>query len=302
MRIVNYYKTHPVKSSVKSLLSSDESLHETFRQLSAKYCDFKYRLKIKSYIDSLKSLDKLPLFRIIRLETVSRCNGACSFCPVNRFNDPRQTLFMDEGLFKNIIEQLSSLKFTGKVKFHLNNEPLVDKRIVPFVKYARENLTAFISLWTNGRALSVEKFRDLLANLDELVINNYNDNLVWNKKTEEIIKYCNDHKYPSENLRIQMRLENEKMYTRGGEALNRMKIKSLKSQCIFPFNAINVRPDGKISLCCHDVFGSVTLGDLNKESILDVWYGEAFNEYREKILKGRENIGICASCDVIQHT
>jgi hypothetical protein len=245
MRIVNYYKTHPVKSSVKSLLSSDESLHETFRQLSAKYCDFKYRLKIKSYIDSLKSLDKLPLFRIIRLETVSRCNGACSFCPVNRFNDPRQTLFMDEGLFKNIIEQLSSLKFTGKVKFHLNNEPLVDKRIVPFVKYARENLTAFISLWTNGRALTVEKFRDLLANLDELVINNYNDNLVWNKKTEEIIKYCNDHKYPSENLRIQMRLENEKMYTRGGEALNRRSIKSLKSQCIYPFTQINVRPDKK---------------------------------------------------------
>ena len=301
MRIVNYYKTHPVKSSVKSLLSSDESLHETFRQLCAKYCDFKYRLKIKSYIDSLKSLDKLPLFRIIRLETVSRCNGACSFCPVNRFNDPRQTLFMDEGLFKNIIEQLSSLKFTGKVKFHLNNEPLVDKRIVPFVKYARENLTAFISLWTNGRALTVEKFRDLLANLDELVINNYNDNLVWNKKTEEIIKYCNDHKYPSENLRIQMRLENEKMYTRGGEALNRRSIKSLKSQCIYPFTQINVRPDGKIILCCNDVFGSVTLGDLNKESILDVWYGGAFNEYREKIIKGRENIGICASCDTVQH-
>jgi len=300
MKIVNYYKAHPVRSSVKSLLVSDEYLHETFSQLSAKYYDFKYRLKIKSYIDTLKSLDKLPLFRIIRLETVSRCNGACSFCPVNRFNDPRQTLFMDEGLFKDIIEQLSSLKFTGKVKFHLNNEPLLDKRIVPFVKYARKNLTAFISLWTNGRTLTIEKFRDLLDNLDELVINNYNDNLIWNKRTEEIIKYCNDHKYPSGNLRIQMRLENEKLYTRGGEALNRSRIKSIKSQCIYPFTQINVRPDGKISLCCNDVFGSVTLGDLNNESLLDVWYGETFNEYRENIIKGRENIGICASCDIIQ--
>ena len=302
MKIVNYYKTHPVRSSVKSALVPNEYLHETFRQLSAMYYDFKYRSKIRSSINTLRSFDKLPLFRIIRLETVSKCDGACSFCPVNRFDDPRPTLFMDEGLFTSIIEQLSSLKFTGTVKFHFNNEPLLDKRLIPFVKYARENLTASIALWTNGRALTIEKFRDLMDNLDQLVINNYNDNLVWNKNTEEIIKYCNDHKYPSENLTIQMRLENEKLYTRGGEALNRMKIKSLKSQCIFPFNAINVRPDGKISLCCHDVFGSVTLGDLNKESILDVWYGEAFNEYREKILKGRENIGICASCDVIQHT
>jgi len=301
MKIVNYYKSHPVKSNVKSLLRSNEYLYETLMRLSTKYYDLRYRAKIKSHINNLMSLDKLPLFRQIQFETVSKCSGTCSFCPVNRFDDPRPTLFMDEDLFKDIIGQLRSLKFTGNVKFHSNNEPLLDKRIVSFVKYARKNLNARLALWTNGKALTIEKFKDLLDNLDELVVNNYNDNLVWNKRTAQIIKYCKENNYPSENLRIQMRLENEKMSTRAGQALNRSRIRTLRSQCLYLFKQISVRPDGKISLCCYDALGSVTLGDLKKESILDIWYGEAFNEYREKIVKGREYINNCASCDVIHY-
>jgi len=301
MKIVNYCKAHPVKSGVKSFLCSNEYLYEALRQLTAMYYDFKCRPKIKSHINTLKSFDKLPLFSQIQIETVSKCSGGCTFCPVNRFDDPRPTLFMDEELFKDIIEQLGSLKFTGNVKFHFNNEPLLDRRIVSFVKYARKNLNAFLALWTNGRALTIEMFKDLLDNLDELVVNNYNDNLVWNNRTEQIIKYCKENNYPSENLRIQMRLENEKIYTRAGQALNRSRIRTLRSQCLYLFKHINVRPDGKVSLCSNDALGSVTLGDLKKESILDVWYGETFEEYREKIIKGRKYIDACASCDNLHY-
>ncbi len=98
-----------------------------------------------------------------------------------------------------------------------------------------------------------------------------------------------------------MRLENEKIYTRAGQALNRSRIRTLRSQCLYLFKHINVRPDGKVSLCSNDALGSVTLGDLKKESILDVWYGETFEEYREKIIKGRKYIDACASCDNLHY-
>ena len=33
--------------------------------------------------------DVFPIFQTIEIETINRCNGKCSFCPVNRNIDPR---------------------------------------------------------------------------------------------------------------------------------------------------------------------------------------------------------------------
>lgn len=48
-----------------------------------------------------------------------------------------------------------------------------------------------------------------------------------------------------------------------------------------------IRPDGKISRCCQDVYGNETLGDVSKESIMKAFAGEKYNEYRESMLSGK---------------
>ena len=40
-----------------------------------------------------------------------------------------------------------------------------------------------------------------------------------------------------------------------------------------------------------------TLGDLNKESIFDVWYGLRFTQVRKALIKGRREWKHCVYCD-----
>ena len=54
-----------------------------------------------------------------------------------------------------------------------------------------------------------------------------------------------------------------------------------------------IRPDGKVSLCCNDAVGKYTLGDLTKESLMDIWYGQKFQMVRNCIYEGRKNMGEC---------
>ena len=81
-----------------------------------------------------------------------------------------------------------------------------------------------------------------------------------------------------EKVVISMRLQNQVLTSRGGQAPNKKDIaKSVNAKCVLPFQQLNIRPDGKISLCCNDALGKITLGDCNKQTIEEIWYS---SEYR----------------------
>ena len=65
-----------------------------------------------------------------------------------------------------------------------------------------------------------------------------------------------------------------------------------------PFQQLIIRPDGKVSLCCNDPLGRCTLGDLTKQTILDVWYGPQYQMVRKCVAEGRKNWKHCEFCDV----
>ena len=60
-----------------------------------------------------------------------------------------------------------------------------------------------------------------------------------------------------------------------------------------------VRPDGTVAKCCNDPLTSITLGDLNKQTLREVWRGKAYQEFRrEMYFNGRQNIPGCEFCDI----
>ena len=244
--------------------------------------------------------DKNVMFDHVEIETINRCNGNCGFCPVSKQNDPREYAKMSDELFSRIIDQLAEIDYSGKLALFSNNEPFLDPDILARHKYARKKLPlARMHLFTNGTLLTIERFVQLMNYLDELIIDNYHQELQLNKPCKEIVKYCKDHPELKSKVTIVLRKPQEILTSRGGEAPNRKKLVSYeKDRCILPYKQLIIRPDGKISLCCNDPMGRNTLGDLSKETILDAWNNQRFKTVRRALYEGRANWPHCKYCDV----
>lgn len=252
---------------------------------------------IRDYVDQMK--DNQIIFSNVEIETVNRCNGTCSFCPVNAKIDPRKPMKMSEELFNNIIGQLGEMNYSGRLALFSNDEPFLDSRIIRFSKYAREKVpNARIHMFTNGTLLTMDKFIEIIPCLDELIIDNYDENFKLSKNSEDIVDYIKDNPELQEKVVILVRDPNEVLTTRGGDAPNRREKKSYgEYTCALPFQQLIIRPDGKVSLCCNDPMGKMTMGDLQRESLIDVWYGEKYDSLRKQLAGGRKNIPHCLYCD-----
>lgn len=243
--------------------------------------------------------DKEEPFNHVEIETINRCNGNCSFCPVSRQKDTREYQIMEEGLFQSIIDQLAELQYHGRLALFSNNEPFLDPDILPRHQYARKKLpNARMHLFTNGTLLTIEKFKELMLYLDELIIDNYQQDLELIKPCREIVSYCEEHPDFKKRVTIVLRKPQEILSSRGGDAPNRKELVSYgKDRCVLPFKQLIIRPDGKVSLCCNDPLGKNTLGDLKKDPILDVWNNDRFKMVRKCLYEGRANWKHCEYCD-----
>ncbi len=54
--------------------------------------------------------------------------------------------------------------------------------------------------------------------------------------------------------------------------------------------------DGKVVPCCFDKDAHYVLGDLRTQSFNEIWNGEAYNDFRNTLLKSRNEIEICKNC------
>lgn len=263
--------------------------------------DKKNRPLINNYINNLVSQKPFSLFVKLEIETINRCNNVCSFCPTNKLDDTRPFKLMEQSLFLSIIEQLKKIEYSGLINLFANNEPLLDNRIYEFYRITRETLpNAFLSLYTNGTLLTIEKFLKLMKYLDQLIIDNYNDKLTLINPVREVYNYCLENNLYNDKLKIYIRRQNEFLTTRGGQSKNRTKIRTPNSSCILPFDQMVVRPDGKLSLCGNDALGKMTLGDLTKEKIIDAWNNTAYWSIRKKLLdQERRGVSMCSACDFV---
>ena len=77
-------------------------------------------------------------------------------------------------------------------------------------------------------------------------------------------------------------------------------ITSNRIACPMPFTTIAIRNNGDVSPCCVDWIGGTNLGNINEQSIRDIWNGEAMYQFRKMQLENRrfENSS-CAKCDFV---
>ena len=54
--------------------------------------------------------------------------------------------------------------------------------------------------------------------------------------------------------------------------------------------------DGKIVPCCFDKDGEHAMGNIQKKTFREIWFGSAYNKFRNTLLDSRKNISMCENC------
>ncbi len=249
-----------------------------------------------------------PWFTHVEIETLNRCNGACSFCPVNRAADPRPRASISATLFAAILEQLSGIGYAGYLGLFSNNEPLLDPRLAEWAAQARAALPrAFLNLSTNGTLLDAEGLRKLLPHFDRIIVNNYFPEPRLSERSQALREFClgpeGSELLRGRTLEFCLRNPGDVLTSRAGNAPNRRPpAKPPRLPCFLPFSQLIVRPDGKVSLCCNDALGQATMGDLGGQTLKEVWLGEAFAKTRRAMhAEGRMGHPLCRMCDFVKH-
>jgi radical SAM protein with 4Fe4S-binding SPASM domain len=91
--------------------------------------------------------------------------------------------------------------------------------------------------------------------------------------------------------------------TAGKESLRNRLLKPLVKRllpcCPYPFYQCSVLANGQVLVCTHDWSRRTIVGDLNTQSIREVWNGQALTDIRRLFLEGRmKDVPSCANCNV----
>jgi len=134
----------------------------------------------------------------VEIGTHNYCNRTCTFCPlsldsVNR-RDMRNTIFMKDEVYENIMKQLASIDFNGRLDFSRYHEPTSHKKyIIEKIKIARSYLpNANISLNTNSDYMNKEYHQQLLeAGVSNFAFQAYMKNGATAFDEDEVFKRIN---------------------------------------------------------------------------------------------------------------
>ncbi len=70
----------------------------------------------------------------------------------------------------------------------------------------------------------------------------------------------------------------------------------LLNHCWKLWHACVITWDGMVVPCCFDKDATHRLGDLKTNSFKEIWHSKAYQNFRQLLLKGRDQIDICKNC------
>lgn len=251
--------------------------------------------------------ENFPIYRV-EIDLVNRCNCDCSFCPQSRTIYKKSTVRMNSKLFEKIMRELGEMNYSHSLYLSCNFEPLLDKDIIERSRIARMLVrNCYLLFFTNGLSLTPERYHALMKSLSMMFIDNYTDGKKMRPALAKVVSEMTSDE--AKRTVIYMRLQNEVLDTIAGEVIDsntapaRKHWQTLDIGCTYPLSELQIYADGTVHLCSKDVKQHYTFGDLNFQSIKEVWNSEKFMEARREILthwRKSPKLPICSTCDFVR--
>jgi hypothetical protein len=268
----------------------------------------------------------------ISIETFAKCNAACVFCPYPTLE--RQGTKMPDELIDRIIEELKDHPLPFIIAPFKVNEPFLDKRLIPLCRKIEAELPrAHIRLFSNGSALTdrhiaevatLQRVIHLWISLNEHEAQAYRETMALDfDRTAQNLDRLHDAveagAFPHPvvvskvmgGLRPTPRDLEFKEYVAGRWPLFQSFLikrdswlgyvepndRPVPDEPCGRWFELNIMATGKVALCCMDGAGEHAIGDLNTQSLFEVYNGTAYRRQRQRMLSRKEAGGACATCN-----
>ena len=263
---------------------------------------------------------------IVQIEATNICNAKCTFCP--RDDMTRRQGIMDMALFTKIVDECANLGI-GHVRMHNYGEAFVDRKLPEKIAYAKAKGIREVGVITNGSLLGPEVAREVVeAGLDAINISLDAAGRETFESTRLGLKYDKVIANVEGLVRVRRELgrtrpklilsfvrqdnsaEEQAFIDHWSAVADKIHITELHNwagtlrrradvnfPCYRQWLTFTVLWDGRVSLCCADLDGHVVLGDLNTQTIAEIWTSDAYRRVRREQLESG-GPAICRSCDL----
>ncbi|MFA5724337.1 MAG: radical SAM/SPASM domain-containing protein [Candidatus Pacearchaeota archaeon] len=218
----------------------------------------------------LKKVGKKDMFDAVNLEISTACNRKCAYCPNSIFprGEIKNQRLMDLELINKILDELGKLNFKGKINTCHYNEPLLDKRLPEIAKLIKQKVPKCkLIINSNGDYLTEELENNLKkSGVDKISVSEHKDP---------------NYKFNPMNNRCGL--------------VNPINL-DLYPRCLFDTIELIIDVDGNVKICCNDYIGENIMGNLNKQSIVEIWNSELFVKTRKDLRDWNFSLPMCKRC------
>ena len=254
--------------------------------------------------------------KVVQIEVTNLCNSKCVFCLHSKL---KKFGTMSDELFNKILTDLKEIPSIDLIVPMLLGEPFCDRKFIQKLKLINQILPEKnIAFFTNGSLLTKKKIKEIAKIKNLRVFFSLNG---ARAETRKRLMGLDDYAHVVEMINLYAKtgrpyeitfvknpdvsegevLEFKKRYANniviGYKNFSGDNFEAgPQSYCTRAIKEMTIMWDGRVNLCCMDAFGKVIFGDVNKQSVKEVWESPERQRYSEAHKNGEYLDGICSNC------
>jgi hypothetical protein len=253
----------------------------------------------------------------IALETQALCNAACTMCPYPDIERKGQK--MPDKLIARLVDEMAQWRIPFAFAPFKMSDPLLDKRLIPLLETICERTVGTPRVFTNGSALTDKNIAGLagLKRLDFSVSLNAHDPAEYEAimalkfdRTAARLDALHASEFPHAVTLTRVGVdagfagyvkERWPKFTPfeikrdGWLGYTHAAVSEVPTTACGRWWELSIMANGIASLCCMDGRGEYPIGDVNKQTLLEIYNAPGWRERRVRNIS-RHDVPVCNQC------
>lgn len=274
----------------------------------------------------------------LHIEPSNMCNSACVFCPSKDITRPRGIMSFD--LCRRIIDEAITHPEFNQILWYGLADPFTDEGVFEKIEYARDKKVRNMHVSTNAGLLDEEKAAKLLDSGITDVNISLDGN---SRETYEAIRCNLNFDTTCQNVTRFLEMREQRQQKKPHVALRTVYTETTKHEiasyiarwrglcdeiiiasvanwaghskydnrrdlggqepCLRLWGMAEITWDGHVPYCCFDVNCETELGNVNEDSLYEIWNVPKMREIRRIHMERRfSELPLCAVCDECRYS